>query len=189
MYMTPQQVLAQYYQNQQQQQSLSPQGAMGGYGGAPVGNAPAPGAGSTGAVPAGLAPANYGMSSRFGIPIAPQVNALAQQMQANRALQRQIGYGGAPMQYQPQGGGGANIGGQQFGPDGRPLPMPQLQGIQQATQAMPMQPGAPVGMAGAAPAPMAGNAQQMPMQPMRQYNPSIGGQGGAANRLAQYYLR
>ena len=166
MYMTPQQVLAQYYQNQQQGQSMQPQGAMQGYGGAPIGNAPAPGAGATGAQPAGLSPANYGMANRFNIPIQPQVNALAQQMQANKALQQQIGYNGAPI----TAGYGAMP----------PQPTPQ--------QALPMQ--NQPGMASAAPQPMpGGTAGTMTPQQPQWRNPGMGSMGGAANRLAQYYMR
>jgi len=175
MYMSPQQALAQYYQNQQNRQVGIPQATVQPtFGGLPATGAPGAGA------PMGNAtsPAGAGMYNRTNMP--PQINALAQQMQANQQLQRQIGYNGAPT---PQGYGstppqGVNIAGQQFGPNGQPMP-----GMPQPT---PMQPGAPVGMASAAPQPMAGNAQQMPQNRMGQWG---GGLGGGANSLARYFMR
>lgn len=98
---------------------------------------------------------------------SPQISALAKQMAANQALQRQIGYTGTPVAGGPPG--------QQMMP-----------GTPQTQQAMPQQPGAPVGMGAAAPQTVPGAAQ--PYQPMN-VQPWGGGLGGAAGSLARYYMR
>jgi len=137
--------------------------------------------------PAPASANNYAQTVLGNQPAAPQhmqwqqgggVNALAQQMQANRQLQRQIGYGGAPMQ-QPGQQPPVNIAGQHFDTNGNPVPM----------QPQAAAPGQPVGAATAAPQPMPGMAMQ-PMQQQRGMGQWGGGLGtGAANTLARYYQR
>jgi hypothetical protein len=163
MYMTPQQALAQYYQRQQP--GLQPAQAQPTFSNLPTSGAP-------------VSANNYAQTVLGNQPATGGVNALAQQMQANRQLQRQIGYGGAPMQ-QPGQQPPVNIAGQQFDANGNPVPM----------QPQAAAPGQPVGAATAAPQPMPGMAMQ-PMQQQRGMGQWGGGLGtGAANTLARYYQR
>jgi hypothetical protein len=159
MYMTPQQALAQYYQRQQP--GLQPAQAQPTFSNLPTSGAP---------VSAGAN--NYAQTVLGNQPATGGVNALAQQMQANRQLQRQIGYGGQPMPVTQQ-------------PSNVSQMMQQFAGPQPQAAA----PGQPVGAATAAPQPMPG----MPMQPMQQQRGMGqwgGGLGtGAANTLARYYQR
>ena len=188
MYMTPQQALAQYYQNQQNRQVGIPQATVQPtFAGLPATGAPGAGA------PMGNAtsPAMAGLYNRTNMP--PQINALAQQMQANQNLQRQIGFNGAPMPVTQ--------------PVGAPMIAPPAQGAQNVSQMMQQfqaqhQPNAPQpaqpmqqrpGMASAVPQPMPGMpagatpAQNSAMQLMGGWGGGLG--TGAANSLARYYQR